>query len=223
MTERTFVSSQAQPLVRGTAPDIIVRGRQMDVSERLRGHVGQRLDRIERFGIDIMRVDVEVTHHTNPRMADRAYTVELTCRVVGPVVRAEAHASDPYAAVDLAADHLSQRLQRAADRRRDRAQSRRRPQPPEPEPVALAVTPEPEHATAEPPTPDDADVVFEQGPIIVREKQHASAAMTIEDALDALESVGHDFYLFQDSATGLPSVVYRRHGWQYGLIRLTSS
>jgi ribosomal subunit interface protein len=58
------------------------------------------------------------------------------------------------------------------------------------------------------------------GPLVVREKFHAAAAMSIDQALFEMELVGHDFFLFADEKTGMPSVVYRRRGYQYGVIRL---
>jgi ribosomal subunit interface protein len=58
------------------------------------------------------------------------------------------------------------------------------------------------------------------GPLVVREKFHAATPMGIEQALFEMELVGHDFFLFTDAASGLPSVVYRRRGYQYGVIRL---
>jgi ribosomal subunit interface protein len=58
------------------------------------------------------------------------------------------------------------------------------------------------------------------GPVVVREKFHAAAPVSIDQALLEMELVGHDFYLFRDEQCGLPSVVYKRHGYQYGLIRL---
>src|SRR5262249_60866593 len=58
------------------------------------------------------------------------------------------------------------------------------------------------------------------GPVVVREKFHAAAPVSVDQALFQMELVGHDFYLFRDEQCGLPSVVYRRHGYQYGLIRL---
>ena len=58
------------------------------------------------------------------------------------------------------------------------------------------------------------------GPVVVREKFHAAAPVSVDQALLQMELVGHDFYLFRDEQCGLPSVVYRRHGYQYGLIRL---
>ena len=69
-------------------------------------------------------------------------------------------------------------------------------------------------------TGQSSDVVFAEGPVVVREKTHPSSPMTVEQALDALELVGHDFYLFHDIDTDKPSVVYRRRGYDYGLIRL---
>nr|MCH9817082.1 sigma 54 modulation/S30EA ribosomal C-terminal domain-containing protein [Actinomycetes bacterium] len=65
-----------------------------------------------------------------------------------------------------------------------------------------------------------ADVVYADGPVIVRQKTHETKPMTVEDALDSLELVGHEFYFFVDSENAMPSVVYRRRGYDYGLIRL---
>jgi hypothetical protein len=67
---------------------------------------------------------------------------------------------------------------------------------------------------------DDSDVVYEDGPILVRDKTHPSAPMTVADALHAMELVGHDFFLFLDGETNKPTVVYKRRGYDYGLLRL---
>jgi ribosomal subunit interface protein len=56
---------------------------------------------------------------------------------------------------------------------------------------------------------------------IVRIKDHPADPITVDQALLQMELVGHDFYLFQDVDTQLPSVVYRRRGFDYGLLRLT--
>ena len=58
------------------------------------------------------------------------------------------------------------------------------------------------------------------GPLVVREKTHAADPMTLDQALYEMELVGHDFYLFVDKATDRPSVVYRRRGYDYGVIAL---
>jgi hypothetical protein len=61
------------------------------------------------------------------------------------------------------------------------------------------------------------------GPVVLREKFHKAEPMTVEQALFEMELVGHDFFLFRDTQNGKPSVVYRRRGWDYGVIRLVES
>lgn len=72
--------------------------------------------------------------------------------------------------------------------------------------------------------PDAADENVEEPysdtPVVIREKKHRAAPMTIDDALYEMELVGHDFYLFIDKESARPKVVYRRKGWNYGVIEL---
>ena len=192
--------------------DIVVRGRHIDLSQRFREHVVDKLERIDRFGVALSRVDVEVSKESNPRQADRAFEVELTCVGRGPVIRAEATAADKYAALDLAYGRLEERLRRAGERRH--AKHRRGVLP-----VGdLGATPTSE-ASAE---ADDVEPagVYEDGPIVVRDKTHPSMPMTVSEALHSLELVGHDFFLFHDVASDQPTVVYKRRGYDYGLMRL---
>ncbi len=192
--------------------DIVVRGRHLDVSDRFREHVAAKVGKVDRFGLPIAHVDVEVSFEPNPRQADRAYEVELTCRGTGPVIRAEAHAQDKYAATDIALARLEERLRRAADRKRTRRVEKVLVVPAaEIVPESIEPTPEAE--------PDDG-TVWEDGPIVVRLKEHVSQPMTVAQAVESLELVGHDFYLFRDSDSGAPSVVYHRRGYNYGLLRL---
>ena len=115
--------------------EIVVHGRHVEVSRRFREHVHSKLERIDKFGIPLRRVDVEVSKEANPRLADRAFEVELTTRANGSVIRAEAAASDKYAALDIAYGRLEQRLRpphppRSAPRgpcRSRRCRSRRPP------------------------------------------------------------------------------------------------
>jgi len=192
--------------------DIVVRGRHLDVSDRFREHVAAKVGKVDRFGLPIAHVDVEVSFEPNPRQADRAYEVELTCRGTGPVIRAEAHAQDKYAATDIALARLEERLRRAADRKRTRRVEKVVVVP------AAEIVPESVESTPDA-EPDDG-TVWEEGPIVVRLKEHVSQPMTVSQAVESLELVGHDFYLFRDSDTGAPSVVYHRRGYNYGLLRL---
>ena len=171
----------------------------------------------------LSRVDVEVTKEPNPRLAERAFDVELTCRGSGPVIRAEAASADKYAALEMAYDRLEERLRRAAERK----QSARRRAVPMGSSIAVdAVVADIDAtmdtgATAVVDDELDDDAVYVNGPIVVREKTHESTPMSVADAVDRMELIGHDFYLFHDVVTDLPSVVYRRQNFDYGLIRLT--
>jgi len=216
--------------------DIIVRGRHIELSQRFRDHVTEKVAKLDRFGVPLARIDVEVTKEQNPRLAERAFDVELTCRGgAGSVIRAEAASADQYAALELAYDRLEERLRRAADRRRsarrhgthlgviptdDLLPPGEQSSAEAAEAAELAELAE----LAEPAEPAEgaADAVYVNGPIVVREKTHESAPMSVGEAVDRMELVGHDFYLFTDSDTSLPSVVYRRVSFDYGLIRLSN-
>lgn len=191
--------------------EIVVTARHTDVSDKFRRHLEDKLAKVELLAPRLLRVDVEISHEPNPRQSQTSDRVELTVRTTGPVIRAEASAEDPYAALDLAQEKLVERLRRA----RDRDKSRRGKH--QPGPVPEAVAEEPAAPVAEPaPVPD-----LGESPLVIREKVHVATPMTLDDALYEMELVGHDFFLFLDSVSGLPSVVYRRRGWSYGVIRLS--
>lgn len=199
--------------------EIVVHGRHIEVSRRFREHVHNKLERIDKFGIPLRRVDVEVSKESNPRLADRAFEVELTTRANGAVIRAEAAASDKYAALDIAYGRLEQRLRRAADKSRYHRHGVEATRSPRAagfdnlEAPAVEVDEVVEDDT-------DPDTVWEHGPLVVRQKTHETAPMSVEQAVTAMEMVGHDFFLFIDENTDAPAVVYRRRGFDYGLIRV---
>lgn len=199
----------------------------MDVSDRFRTHVTEKLAKADRFGLPISHIDVEVSHEANPRQSDRAYEVELTCRGKGPVIRAEAYSGDKYSALDLALGRLEERLRRAGDKRRAKRHQKIVLIPSEPQEVVAA-----EKSDESADTDVELDVtissagvsedgtVWAEGPIAVRLKEHVAEPMSVAQAVEAMELVGHDFYLFHEVETGSPAVVYRRRGFNYGLIRL---
>src|SRR3954447_1981836 len=100
--------------------EIVVRGRNVEVPEHFRQHVEDKVAQSDKFDgkLKILRIDVELFHEKNPRQSQNCQRVEITLRGKGPVVRAEACAPDFYAALDLAATKLGNRMRRAADRRR---------------------------------------------------------------------------------------------------------
>ena len=197
--------------------DIVVKSRHVDVSDRFREHAHEKLGKVERLDPGLQRIDVEVSKEPNPRLADRAFRVELTCRSRGPVIRAEAAAEDKFAALDVALGKLESRLRRAADRRTDwKKHEKSGAALPAGEALAAGAAAVTATATAE----DDQWSVPDDGPMIVREKTHEAVPMTLDQALYEMELVGHDFFLFVDLESGRPSVVYRRRGYDYGVIML---
>jgi ribosomal subunit interface protein len=196
--------------------ELVVRGRNVVVPDHYRQHVADKLAKVERYDQKIIRTDVELHHEKNPRQTGRCQHVEITCRTRGPVVRSEACAEDFYKALDLAAERLERRFRQAADRRRVH-HGRRTP----PSIASVTANGAAGAALGRDVTADDAADPPEHLPgRIVREKDHAARPMTVDEALFEMELVGHDFYLFSDVASGCPSVVYRRHAYDYGLIRL---
>ncbi|WP_214408657.1 ribosome hibernation-promoting factor, HPF/YfiA family [Sphaerisporangium fuscum] len=221
--------------------DIIVKGRHTSVSDRFRDHVTTKLARIERLDNKLIRVDVEVSKEANVRASDQRERVELTIHSRGPAVRAEASADDRFAALDIALGKLEGRLRRAADRRKVHHGNHCPPSVAELTSVlAETYEPLPEPLPAEPQAKEKAEAAHAErpsrqdeypepivpiemdgdGPLVVREKFHKADPMTIDQALLEMELVGHDFYLFRDKETGHPSVVYRRVGYAYGVLRL---
>ncbi len=213
--------------------DIVVKGRNVEVPDHYREHVAGKLAPSERLDSRVIRIDVELMHEKNPRQSDRCQRVEITCYSKGPIIRAEASAADFYAALDAAVLKLEARLRKAHDRRRVHHGTRTPPSVAE----ATAALPAPDLppvavgrngasaesafetvALLEVPVQGDDDTET----LIVRDKTHNAEPMSTADALHEMELVGHDFFLFADADSGLPSVVYRRHGYDYGVIRLAA-
>ncbi|HTS99525.1 MAG TPA: ribosome-associated translation inhibitor RaiA [Streptosporangiaceae bacterium] len=217
--------------------NIIFKGRHTEVLDRFRKHATAKLSKLGKLEQRAIRIDVEVSTERNPRQSGRRERVELTIASRGPAIRAEAAAEDRYAALDMAITKLESRLRRAGDRRKCRhgAHSAVRVidlpaagepgagQPDAGGPVSSAPAGALDAGGAADGQPADDVVPIEMqgdGPLVVREKFHVARPMTIDQALFEMELVGHDFFLFRDTEDGRPSVVYRRRGYQYGVIRL---
>ncbi|WZH37165.1 MAG: ribosome-associated translation inhibitor RaiA [Microbacterium enclense] len=199
------------------------------ITDRFRTVVEEKVSRIEHLAPRAQTLDVKVTHRSyrNGRMEDD--TVELTLDGKGPVVRAEATDADKFAALDLAVDKISEQIRRAKDKRID---ARNHPRgakfekgtgelsgidvQPASVDVLRAV------ATGEVPVQSDSGAGEDYSPVVIREKEFGAEWMTAEEAVDRMELVGHDFFLFIDARTDHPSVVYRRKGWDYGVIALST-
>jgi ribosomal subunit interface protein len=206
--------------------DVVVKGHHCEVSDRFRQYVEEKLERIEKVDHRVLRCEVEVSQEKNPRQHDRAMRVELTMYTRGPVVRAEATGETKQAAFDVSMDRLRAQVRKAADRRRVHHGEHA------PEGLRHVVAKQSPNGNG----PAGEDYVTDtevathkvgsltvtgDGPLVMREKTHSAKPMSLDQALYELELVGHDFYLFVDADENQPSVVYRRRGYDYGVIRLT--
>jgi ribosomal subunit interface protein len=209
-----------------TTAEVVFKGRNVEIPDHFRVYVSQKLARLERFDKTVYLFDVELKHERNRRQRKSCQRVEITARGRGPVVRGEACADSFYAALESAVVRLESRLRRGKDRRKVHYGEKT--------PVSLgeataAAAPQ-EHAfnhsqPAEPhqhdPTQREADHNDHEPGRVVRTKEHQATPMSVDDALYEMELVGHNFFLFYDKETERPSVVYRRHAYDYGLIRLS--
>ena len=215
-------------------------GRNLGITDRFRAYAAEKSEKVTNLTDRALSLDVKLSRHHETNGNAGPDRVELTLVGKGPVVRAEADGSDKYAAFDVALGRLLERIRRAKDRRKVHRGSQRRPtslrQATELgfsgvgvqaaasevlEQVRTGSIPVVSEAEAVAEAKDEAteeDEVY--CPVVIRRKVFASTPMTVDDALYFMELVGHDFYLFVDAESGRPSVVYRRKGWDYGLIGL---
>lgn len=202
--------------------DVSYVARNVSIPDRFRDYAQEKFSKIEQLSQRAQRLEIKVTKQSNHRHSGENLTVELTVQGKGKVIRAEAQADDKFAAFDLAFGKLLERLRRLRDRQKDRQHQR----------VSVA------DATAALPAIDSGRSLVDQvkadqaaqedvpadqngdAPVKIRKKIFPAQPMDVHDAVDAMEMVGHDFYLFIDDESGRPSAVYRRKGWTYGVITL---
>lgn len=205
-----------------------VTGRNVEIPDHFRVYVGHKLARAERIDHSIHRFDVELTHENNRRQRKNCQHVEITAHAGrGPVVRGEGRAETFYGALEAAAHKLESRLRRGKDRQKvhygDKTPvsvHQATAAAVDPAPLDLKNAFDPAGSTAGVDASMAAPVEDHEPGRIVRVKEHAAQPMAVDDALYEMELVGHDFFLFHDSETDRPTVVYRRHAYDYGLIRL---
>lgn len=214
--------------------DISITGRNMGITDRFRDYATEKGEKVEHLADRAQVLEIKVSRHHEKNGHAGDDRVEMTLIGPGPVVRAESAGSDKYVAFDLAIDKLMERLRRAKDKKKVHRGKHR--------PVSLReasadgfsvvdITPaSPETiekvSTGSVPVQEAAEVAEgeeEYSPVVVRQKVFPAATMTVDEAVDQLELVGHDFFLFMDAATDRASVVYRRTGWNYGVISLESA
>ncbi|OJX64699.1 MAG: ribosomal subunit interface protein [Micrococcales bacterium 73-13] len=206
--------------------DISLTAKGLDVPDRFREYAAEKAEKIAALADRAIALQIKVTRHAAGKGSSGDDRVELTLVGPGPLVRAEAAAADKYAAFDLAHGRLLERVRGAKDRRKVH-RGRHRPVSLHDATAegfrAVDVTPasvEVLQAVATGSVPVQPEAEPEWSPVVIRRKLFPAATMTADDAVDHMELVGHDFFLFIDAETDRPSVVYRRKGWAYGVIAL---
>ena len=204
--------------------ELKISAKNLNVSDRFRDYVEEKAGKIDRYAHKPEELNIKVTRREHSKTAGAEDQVELTVYEPGHIVRAEARASDKFAAFDIAFGKLTERLRRYSDKHKvHRGGGHKNLGASE-----LSAT---DFASLDI-TPADHDVLLGKAaavaevdeapysPVVIKSKQFASEPMTKEEAVSHMELVGHDFYLFLDSETSRPAVVYRRKGWNYGVISL---
>ncbi len=201
---------------------VSITGRNVEVPEHFADRVHTKLAKIERLDPTLTFFHVELQHEPNPRRDSESDRIQITATGKGHIARAEAKEDSFYAALETALAKMERSLRKVKARRSIARSGHRAPQ--STGQVAAELVAEAQKAKAEQGKYDVdpyADSVEEIVPgKIVRTKEHPATPISVDDALSEMELVGHDFYLFVDEETGRPSVVYRRHAFDYGLISL---
>lgn len=206
-------------------------GRSITIPDTFKEHVEEKTAKVEQLADKGQRLEVKVSSETAHRRVETTITVELTVVGRGKVIRSEAQAGDKFAAFETAFNKLTERLRRARDKKKSKARSNGtlgHPAPSVGEALAGLTPVDPDRPLYEQVSDAEAaddvppeDETWEE-PVRIRRKVFPAEPMSVDAAVDAMELIGHDFYLYIDVETGLPSAVYRRRGWTYGVIALDS-
>jgi putative sigma-54 modulation protein len=180
-----------------------VKGKNVEVSEAIRTYAEEKLARLDRQLADPTRVELELAVEKNPSISAN-HIAEATVWTKGPVLRAKEASSDMRASIDLLVDKLERQVSRYREKRQDRRHG------------------DPHHRNANSQSAAEAGAHKmtneEGGPVIVKTKQFSLHPMSAEEAVNQLELVGHDFFVFRNEESNEINVVYRRNDGGYGLI-----
>ncbi len=187
--------------------EIVVRGRNVNVTERVQEYVEKKVGKLERYLPIIDEARMELSQE-DTRSAQHRMIAQLTVRSRGRVLRAEERDQDVFAAIDLVTEKMQRQITRFKDRLYSRGQVRG---------AETVRVPE----VAEPAVEVDVEMVAEAEPVgsIVRTKTFLVTPMNPEEAIEQMELLGHDFFVFYNSETDGINVLYRRRSGDYGLLQ----
>jgi putative sigma-54 modulation protein len=178
--------------------ELIIKGKNVEVTDRLRDHVQRKIGKLDRYLPTISEAWVELTVEGTKAAQDRQ-VCQVTIRSNGVILRAEERSDDMFTAIDTVLDRMYRKIARYKGRRADRWRG-------------AGMTEEPLPADVEQET-EEMDTT------IVRRKRFAMAPMVPEEAIEQMELLGHDFFVFYNAEEGRVNVLYRRKDGAYGLLQ----
>lgn len=187
---------------------LTIKGRNFEVNDQLRGYVEKKLGKMDRYLPDIQEMRVELAEETSRKASERE-VVQVTIRSNGSLLRAEVRSGDIYSAVDGAAEKLQVQIKRYKGKRRRKLEKAQ---------IHAAEVEELEAlSAATSPAPDEEETFFEGQ--IVRRKHIDMVPMNEDEAVDQMELLGHDFFVFFNAREAAINVLYRRTDGNYGLLQ----
>lgn len=184
---------------------LVIQGKNIDITDAIRDYVTQKMEKsVNHFQSLLTELDVTLSVARNPRINSKQ-TAEVTAYVNGSVVRAEESSENLYASIDLVADKISRTLRKYKEKRYEKNRvASKAAEAPADQPVVTDLIQE-----RKPELPSE----------VVRTKYFAMPPMTVQEALEQLELIDHDFYMFLNAETGEINVAYERNHGGYGLIQ----
>lgn len=183
---------------------LVIHGKNIEITDAIREYVRQKVEKAaSHFQNLTTEIDVHLSVARNPRINPKQ-TAEVTIFANGSVIRAEESSENLYASVDLVADKIARQLRKYKERRqKNHVRSK--------------------SELVEVEQPLVADLLSDRAPElpeeVVRTKYFAMPPMTVKEALEQLELVDHDFYMFLNAETGQINVIYERNHGGYGVIQ----
>lgn len=183
---------------------LVIHGKNIEITDAIREYVHQKIEKaVNHFQSITNEVDVHLSVARNPRISTKQ-AAEVTIYANGNIIRAEESSENLYASIDLVADKIARQLRKYKERRQDHKT--------QPVPTNEAVMPEPVEDLIGDRTPELPGEV-------VRTKYFSMPPMTLAEAQEQLQLVGHDFYMFRNIETGEINVIYERNHGGYGVIQ----
>ena len=183
--------------------ELSVNGRNMEVTTRLRNYVEKKTVKLDRYMPDLAEVHVDLSE-TNARSAVERQVAQITIRDNrGTILRAEERSNDMFASIDAVVDKLYRQISRYRGKRRSKWRGGS----------------DGEELVMGEPLPLEEEIVDSDQPGIVRTKRFNMRPMGSEEAVDQIELLGHDFFVFYNADTQAVNVLYRRRDSNYGLLQ----